>query len=409
MQRSSIHNGAWGLLIAGIGLCGCGGGSSSAAPPIAIVATGTPPAPVLIAGATYQYAGTESVAITYANPTATDVNSNASYTYTASQSVGTSASGAPAPFDVNRITTYTVTQPPASGELLLSATGDTYENQTFAGATETISTGGSKTVTNGTDLNAALRLGSGPFAETSTSTTTYPTAVTDAIYPLQSGASYTELLARTETTVTTDANGGGTYGGGGTTVTTFNNDGSYTRTVTSGNNTSAQQQTVSSNGTAQLSVTPTGGTATQTVVGVPAAVGGVTMIPVTVTNATGTTNDSAADWYAGGNQPAMPLAITVRTVPGPVALPASCGYPGTAPAVVEVALTTTNLNPLGSYATSSELLYNANGINVCHTQTSTTANYAVTTGALTSTTTTVIAEGLVASNQTITGFKRASR
>jgi hypothetical protein len=389
---------------AGVSACGGGGSGSSAMP----VASGTPPAPILVTGATYQYAGTESVTIVYANPTATNVNSTGTYAYTASQSINASAAGLPAPFDVNRVTTYTVTQSPASGELLTSQTADTYENQTFAGATETLTNAGSKTVTVGVDLNAGLRLGSGPFNETSTATTTYSVAATIGVFPLQTGASFTEPLARSETTVTVDANGAGTYGGGGTTTTAYNNDGSFTRNFSAGNSSSVQQQTVSSNGTATLIVTPAGGATTSTGVGTPSGANGTMTIPVTVTTGSVVTNDAAIDWYPGANQPQAPLAVTLRTVPGPVALPASCAFSGTPPPIIEMIVTTTNLDPLGSNATSTEQVYEANGISVCHTQTSTTTNYTVTTGAVSSTTTTTIAESLVSTNQTITGVKRTA-
>ena len=341
----------------------------------------------------------------YASPSATNVNSNGSYTYTASQTVNAAAAGAPAPFDVNRVTTYTVTQAPASGELLQSAIGDTYQNQTFSGATETISTPGSKTSTVGVDLDAGLRLGNGPYNETNTTTTSYTTPQIDGIYPLITGNTLTEPLARSVTSVTTDANAGGTYGGGGTTTTSFNNDGSFTRNVQNANGT-MQSQTVNANGTAQLTTTPISGTTTQTSFGLPVGTSGSATIPVTVTSNGNTTNDTAVDWYPGGGQPPIPLALTTRVVAGPVALPSACGFVGTPPPVIEVNLTTTSLSPFGTYATSNEQLYNANGTNICHTQTATTMNYNGTTGALTSTTTTTIAEVLLSSNQTITGIKR---
>jgi hypothetical protein len=304
------------------------------------------------------------------------------------------------------MTTYTVATAPVSGELLLAATSDTYESQTFSGATETIATAGSTTVTTGTDLNAALRLGGGPFNERSTSTTTYATAETDAVYPLITGATFAAALARTVNTVTTDATAGGVYGGGGTTAITYNNDGSYTRTFSAGNGSSSQQETLYSNGTGQLVVTtPTNTTTTD--VGTPAGSGGPMSIPVTVTNNAGVTNDSAVDWYPGAAAPAVPLALTTHTVAGPIALPSTCAYPGTVPPVIETTVTTGNLDPMGGSSTAStEQLYNASGTNICHTQTSTTSNYNITTGALVSTSTTTVTEVLVASNQSILGLKR---
>jgi hypothetical protein len=395
------------LVLAGIGLSNCGGGGSSSSTPSTPVATGSPPAPILIAGATYQYDGIESVVIAYASPSATNVNSTAAYTYVANQSVLASAAGAPAPFDINRVTTYTPTTAPVSGELLLNATTDTYESQSFSGATETIATAGAKDTTNGVDLSAALRLGGGPFNETSTATTTETTPVTDAVYPLVTGSSMVESLARTVTTVSTDANAGGTYGGGGTTAETYNGDGSYTRTFTATDGSLKQQQTVTSVGTASAAA-QTATASTVTAIAVPTSSGGPSTIPVTVTNVlTGVvTNDVAADWYPGGAQPATPLAATTVTVVGPVALPSGCAIAGTAPAVIENSITTSNLNLLGAYTTSNEQLYNANGINICHTITTLTSNYNDTTGALTSTTTTTISEAIVASNQTILGVKR---
>ena len=397
--------GAFSVLLAAIGLSSCGGGGGTSNTP-APTPTGSPPAAVLVVGATYQYTGTESLAIVYANPSATAVNSNAAYTYVANQTINAGASGAPAPFDVHRATTYTVTTAPSSGELLLATTADTYESQTFSGATETIATAGTTTVTTGTDLNAALRLGGGPFNESLTSTTAFNTAATDAVYPLITGAAFTEPLARTVNTVTTDATAGGTSGGGGTTAITYNNDGSYTRTFSAADGSSQQQSSVVSAGTGQLAVT-TATNSTTTVIGLPSGSGGPLTIPVTVTNNAGVTNDFATDWYPGGGQPTQPLALTTHTVVGPASLPTACAYTGTVTALIETTVTTSNLDPVGGTSTAStEQLYNANGTNICRTQTTTTTSYIVTTGALNATTTTTITEVLAASNQTILGLKR---
>jgi hypothetical protein len=394
--------GALALFLAGAGLSSCGGGGSSGSPASPVVA-GTPPPPVLVAGATYQFAGTEMVATTYASPSATNVNSNATYTYTANQTVNAvTAVCSPAQFDVSSVTKYASTQAPSTGELLQSATADTCENQTFSGATETLSSPASKSTTTGVDVSAGLRLGSGPYNESNTSSTTYVTSEMFAVYPLQTNAAITESLARTVVSVTVDANAAGTAGGGGTTTTIYNNDGSFTRTVSNATNGSQQQQTVNANGSAQQTVTPTTGAPTQTVIGLPST---GTQIPVTLTTSGVATNDIALDWYPGGVAPS-PLALTKRTVVGPVALPASCGFVGTPPPVIETVVTSTNLDTFGSYATSNDQLYNANGINICSIDAATTSNYTVTTGVLSSTTVTTQTQVLVASNQTITGVTR---
>lgn len=391
-------------LILGLTVAGCGGGSSSSSP--TPLPTGTPPPAILVNGATYQYTGSETVAITYTNPTSTNVNSNAAYTYTAAQTVSNAAAGAAAAFDVNRVTTYTVTQAPASGELLQSNTNDTYENQTFNGATETITTAATKGVTTGIDLNAGLRLGSGPFNETNTTTTNFVAPQLDETYPLVTGAVVTPALARNTVAVVSDTNGAGTYGGGGTTTTNFNGDGSFTRTFQATDGSSSQQASVIANGTATNSVTNnTSGSVTLTSVGTPVGSGSAATIPVTITTNGNAVTDNAVDWYPGGIV-AAPLAITTRTIKGPASLPAACNFSGSAPSVVEIDSTSPDLSPLGSYSTTTGQTFNANGIEICRLQTATTMNYALATGLPTSVTTTTTVESLQSSNQTIAGLKR---
>jgi hypothetical protein len=398
MPRAAIGSALAALALALAGCSGSGGSSNAGLP----VPAGTPPPPVLVAGATYQYAGTETVAITYASPSPTTPNSSAAYTYVANETVSNAPAGAPAPFDVNRATTYTTTQQPLAGTQLLSATNDNYESQTFSGSTETIALAGTKSTTVGIDLSAGLRLGNGPFNSTNTTTTTYATPQTIAIYPLQSGVQFPQPLARTVQSIVTDTNAGGTIGGGGTTTTTYNGDGSFTRTANNANG-STQQQTVTGNATATQIVNQTNGTIVQT------AIGGASngTIPVVVTTNGTAKTMNAADWYPNGVAPS-PLAVTTRTVKGPVALPPSCAVTGTPPPVTEVDLAASNLDPLASNTTMTEAFYVYNGVNVCRTMTQTVVDIDITTGLPTSTTVTSLSEALGTNNQGITAL-RSSR
>src|ERR1700690_2718519 len=88
-------------------LTGCSG-SNAATPPT----TRFTPLPVLVAGSVYNYSGTYSETITYASPSPTQPNSDGTYTIAEVEKVVGAGSTAPAPFDVQRTLTYTVTKAP---------------------------------------------------------------------------------------------------------------------------------------------------------------------------------------------------------------------------------------------------------------------------------------------------------
>jgi hypothetical protein len=389
----------------GVLVCACGGGSGSLTSPS--VPTGPPPAPILVNGATYQYSGSVTTTLAYTSPTPTQLNSSGAATYTDLVTVQPSAGGAPAPFDVQHVYQFTATQTPVYGVEPEQQTTDDYENQTFTGGSESLFLAGTKTATTGIDLSAGVRLGGGPFTDTATTTTTYTTPQTLGVYPLQTGAVLAEPLARTATGTTVDTNAGGTIGGGGPSTTTYQNDGSFTRTSTAAANGSVTNQTESGNGTGQSTQTFVTGNTTQDAIAVAQSAGGIFTIPVTVTTtAGGASMTNATDWYPGNGLPPAPLATTTRTVKGPIALPAACGFSGTAPAVTEIDVALGSLDVFGSLTVTSTRVFDAAGITVCRLQTSTTGSYALTTGALTETETTTQTETLTSSNQTIAGVRR---
>jgi hypothetical protein len=379
--------------VASGGIAACGGSGTSGPPP---VSTATP---LLVAGTVTNYTGTDTIAHVYQNPTAGQSNYTETYSFVGVSTLKASASGAAAPFDLNSITTFTTLQAPPAGTQKQKSTVDDYESQTASGATLTLAMAASKTVAVGTDITAGAS-GAGPYAITTTTSTTDTTPFTTGIYPLVTGAVYQEPFAKTTTTSTTDINAAG-QGPATAYVTlgsqTIANDGSYTRTDQFSN---GEQLTFveSSNGSAQAQESGPLFTLAETI-GVPVAGNAGDTIPVSQTNQPATLGPTpaptatarafeAVDWYPGAALPPQPLSNETVTVKGPVTtLPAACNGALSEPDVVELDLALTTLNVSGFYQTETQQRFTHNALNVCILRTTTTQNYSITTGLPTNSTT----------------------
>jgi hypothetical protein len=365
-------------------IAACGGGSS-VPPPV----FGAPV--VLVPGTTAQYTGTDAVAYTYASPAPGQANYAESYTFAETSALSAAASGSPGAFDLHNVTTYTTVQAPTTGTQKGTVTTDTFQNQTSSGVTTTVSTVAAKTVAVGTDVAAGVA-GGGPYTTTTTTSTTDTTPLTTGTYPLVAGAVYQEPFAKTVSTTTSDANAGGQAPATSfvTAATqTVANDSSYTRTDTLSNGESLTF-TESSNGAAQLSETGPLFTLAETI-GVP-VLGAAYTIPVTQTRQNATLGAtpapsatpgafSAADWYPGAGLPPEPLSSETITVKGATtSLPAGCAGAIVEPNLYELDLASTSLNVAGSLVTEKQQRFDSNGTTVCVLRTTTTQNYAVTTG-----------------------------
>jgi hypothetical protein len=358
----------------------CGGGNSSNLNPI------------LQVGMQRQYSGTATRSVVYADPSTTKTDNTLIYTFTQNQSVQQAATGAPADFDLHSAYTYTVVQDPGVGTVPISQSVDTYENLQVMGDTQTVITLGQNVVAVSND-ETSNALGTGPYTETSTTTSKYTTPRAGFAYPLQTGATMTTSQVETQTITFTDVNAGGSAPSNGTNVgytetRSENDDGSYSYQVTyvNGDNSSRTQD---SDGSGTESSTNT-----TTTVGLPVAADGVNTIPVTrsVSLPTQTsTNYSAADWYPGNGAPNSPLVLETRTVIGPAStLPSECSGAAPQPGIYEVDTTTTSLNPIGaSYSETTTRAFNdADAVSVCQLSTQISSSYDLLTGALVSTTTT---------------------
>jgi hypothetical protein len=353
--------------VASGGIAACGGSGTSGPPP---VSTATP---LLVAGTVTNYTGTDTIAHVYQNPTAGQSNYTETYSFVGVSTLKASASGAAAPFDLNSITTFTTLQAPPAGTQKQKSTVDDYESQTASGATLTLAMAASKTVAVGTDITAGAS-GAGPYAITTTTSTTDTTPFTTGIYPLVTGAAYVTLGSQT-----------------------IANDGSYTRTDQFSN---GEQLTFveSSNGSAQAQESGPLFTLAETI-GVPVAGNAGDTIPVSQTNQPATLGPTpaptatarafeAVDWYPGAALPPQPLSNETVTVKGPVTtLPAACNGALSEPDVVELDLALTTLNVSGFYQTETQQRFTHNALNVCILRTTTTQNYSITTGLPTNSTT----------------------
>ena len=368
---------------------GCGGSSGgSVTPQPTATSTATPPT-ILVAGSQRTFTGTDTTTHVYASPSPGQANYTSASSFTATTTIQDAASGAPATFDVNSVVDYTVTQAATTGTQTLTSDSDTFENQTMSGSTTTISEPANTSVTTANDVSAAAA-GGGPYTLTTNDSTQYVTPFTNGVYPLQTGSSINEPLARTVTENQTDLNSGNgtppsSYVYTTSLVQTYNGDGSYTIEPRNYSNGVARNVVENSNGTATVSDT---NDSFAEVVSLPTLVGATYFIPVSVTNTSGTTTTaySAADWYPGNANPPSPLETETLTVKGPVgSLPSGCAGALAEPNIVEVDTNVATLNVFGSYETEAQQAYNSNGINDCILRTTTTLDYSLTTGAPTET------------------------
>jgi hypothetical protein len=283
---------------------------------------------------------------------------------------------------------------------------DTYEDLTTSGATQTVTTLGQNVVAVSND-ETSNALGGGPYTQTSTTTSTYPSPRDNFSYPLQTGATLTTPQSQTQTIGFTDLNAGGAAPPNGADVgysitRTENDDGSFSY-QTSYVNGNSFSRTQNSDGSGSQSYTSATATSTTTL-GLPVAANGVNTLPITVTVAgatTTTTQHSAADWYPNGGTPSSPLVAENRTVVGPTStLPSECSSAVQKPGIYEIDTTTTSLSPIGSSysVTTTRNFSAADGASVCQLSTETASSYNLDTGVLVSTTTTTTATVLNAIN-----------
>ncbi len=384
-----MHVSSRSLLVAaaigsGVTAAGCGG-STSVPPPVAVA---TAPV-ILVAGSQRVFSGTDSATHVYASPSPGQSNYTSASTFAGTTTISKAAAGAPAAWDVNAVVAYTITQPAKSGAQTLSTDTDTYENQTFAGKTTTIAQIASKSTTKANDLSAA-QAGGGPYTLTSVATTTNTVPVT-TVFPLQTGLTTTEPLARTVAESATDLNAGGAppppsyvYVTGQS--ATYGNDGSFSYNPQTRSNGEIRVTTENPNGTASEADKNTSYAET---IGLPTLSGSSYVIPVAITNTSGVkTSYTAADWYPGGALAPSPLEFKTVAIKGAVSsLPSACSGALAVPNLVEVDTTQTTLNVFGAYSLETQQAFQANGINDCIVRSIVTTNYDIKTGALTETTT----------------------
>jgi hypothetical protein len=392
-------------LFSGVGLtatalAACGGGNHGSMP-------GTPnpvTSPVLVAGKVAHYTGTDTTTHVYQSPSPTQQNYTAGYTFAQTTTVNAAASGAPAPFDVNVVDTYTTTQAPTAGTQRTTSTTDDFENQTASGSSTTVTLVSSKAVATGTDVTAG-NAGGGPYTTVGTTTTTYGTPRTLGVYPLVTGATLTQPQGRTVAVSTTDANAGGQAPSTtfvSSSAQTYANDGSFTRTNQISN---GEQDVFTENANGSATESATGPVyALQATIGVPVPGTAGYTIPVSSTKQFATTGATPApsatpasynaiDWYPGAALPPSPLVSETQSVKGAAStLPSGCSGAIAEPNVVEVDDTLTSLDVNGSYETQTQQSFNSNGTNVCILRTTTTNSYDTNTGLPTQVTTETYAQ-----------------
>jgi hypothetical protein len=373
-------------------LSACGGGGGDGSPE----ATG--PTPILQVGMQRQYVGTATRSVVYSTPSATSPNNTLAYSFTENQSVLQAAGSTGASFDVNSTYTYTVTQDPGFGTVPISQTVDTYENLLISGASQMTQTIGQNATVTSND-ETANALGGGPYMQTTTTQTTYPTTRDGFSFPLQTGATMNVPQSASQNISFSDLNAAGAAPPNGSNVgysrtRTENNDGSYAYQTTDVNG-DTLNDTENADGTGNY----TFGTATNTTtttLGTPDLASAGNTLPVTradetiSTGVTTTTNYVAADWYSNGGSPNSPLILQAEQVVGPATtLPTECTGALVRPNVYEIDTTTTSQNTLSpSYSTTTTRSFNADGVVVCSMSQETAYSYDLLTGALVSTTTT---------------------
>ena len=368
--------------------CGGGGGGTDPTSPNATT-------PLLQVGMQRQYTGSTTRSVVYANPSSTAVNNTLSYTFSELQSVLQAPVNAPGNFDIYSVFNYTVTQDPGTGTVPISQSVHDYRNLITSGSGQATVDLGQKTVVLNND-ETSNALGGGPFTETTTTTTIFPTPRTSFFYPLQSGASLTVPQSSSQSISFADLNTVGAPPPNGSNI-------GYTRTRTQQDDGSFTYQQLGATGTQESLVQNSDGTGstavtnatslTTTTLGVPAANNGVVSLPISrvVTSSTPSTKAfSAVDWYPNAGAVSSPLILQKQNVVGPVStLPAQCNGALLQPNMFEIDTTTSNLNTISATLTvSSSRSFNANGVAVCTLKQQTASNYTLTTGALASTTTT---------------------
>jgi hypothetical protein len=369
--------------------CGGGGGDNQG---------GSSQTPILRVGMQRQYVGTATRTIVYANPTANAPNNTLVYSFTENQNVLQVENSAAANFDVHTDYTYSVVQDPGVGTVPISQSVDNYENLLVSGDSQMTATVAQNTVVASND-ETSNALGGGPYTETTTTSSTYPSARNSFSYPLQTGATMNVPQSSVQDIAFSDVDASGTAPPNGSNLSytktrTENEDGSFSY-QTAYVNSDSVDLTQSSDGSG--SDTSTSATAaTTTTLGLPATANGVSTLPIarsSVSAATGaTTNTSytAADWYPTSGAPNSPLVLQAETVLGPVSsLPAQCSGALPRPNIYEIDTTTTSQVTISpSYSVTKTRSFNADGVTVCSLSQETSYDYDLLTGALTSTTTT---------------------
>jgi hypothetical protein len=363
------------------------------------------PVPILQVGMQRQFVGNATRTVVYTSPTATTPNNTLAYTYTESQNVYQAPFNAPAYFDINSVYTYTVTQDPGVGVVPISQTVDDYRNLYFNGPNQFTSELEQTSTTRSND-ETANALGGGPYTQTTSTTSNYPTPRSGLTFPLQTGETNPIPQSSNQTITFADLNSANAPPPNGSNVgctrtRTQNNDGSFSfqQTGVTGTN---ETLTENSDGSAAYTITSASST-NSTTIGAPVLASGVYTIPVnrTVTSSTpSNTNYSAVDWYPGAALPPTPLIVENQTVVGPVmTLPAQCAGAYLQPDMFEVDTNTTNLNTVnGLYTVTATRAFNSNGVAVCTLTTTTANSYTLNTGALFSTTTTQTTSVLTSMN-----------
>jgi hypothetical protein len=353
---------------------------------------------LLQVGMQRQYVGTSTRTVVYATPTATSPNNTLVYSFTENVSVLPAANNAPANFDVRTDYGYFVIQDPGVGTVPISQTVDTFENLMVAGDSQYTTTLAQNTVVVSND-ETSNALGGGPYTETTTTASTFPSARNSFDYPLQTGAMMNVPQSAAQNIEFTDVNPSGAAPPNGsnlgyTRTRTENSDGSFSYQTSYVNGSSFDlTQNADGSGT---SISTTATATTTTTLGLPVTADGTSSLPVTRTTVSATTgattNQSytAADWYTNG-APDSPLILQSESVLGPVStLPEQCRGALLRPNIYEIDTTTTSQGTISpSYSVTTTRSFNADGVSVCSLSQETSYAYALLTGALTSTTTTV--------------------
>lgn len=371
-------------------LSACGGGSG-----YSDGSTANQAVPLLQVGMQRQYTGTTTRSVVYANPSSTSVNNTLAYSFTEMQNVLQAPSNALGKFDIRSVITYTVTQDPGIGSVPLSQTVDDYRNLITYGDTQATVDFGQTTTTLGID-ETANALGGGPYIQTTTTSTTFPTPRTSLYYPLQTGASLIVPQSSTQNITFIDVNAGGVAPPNGSNIgyskaRAQQDDGSFSFQQTGA--TGVLETLVQNTDGSGSNTVTTAASTTATTLGIPVVANGTTILPISraITSTTPSNKTfSAANWYPNTGLVSSPLILQRQTVVGPVTtLPAQCNGAILQPNMFEVDTNTSNLNTISaSSSVTTTRSFNSNGVSVCTLAQQTTSNYALLTGALASTVTT---------------------